>query len=64
MGGCPPQIVDPISKIAPISDLLSYKGCLYIGPATSNIRRRKEKRKETSVEKWNTSIPHYVWAEI
>jgi len=24
------QIVDPISKITPISDLLSYKGCLSV----------------------------------
>jgi len=47
-----PQILDQISKITPISDLLSYKGCLSIErPWTFGAKEKK-----TSVEKQNTSF--------
>ena len=37
-----PQIVDPISKITPISDLLSYEGCLSVErPRTLGGKRKK-----------------------
>jgi len=45
-----PQIVDPISEITPISDLLSYKGCLLVERPQTSVGKRK-KKKETSAEK-------------
>ena len=63
-----PQIFDPIYKMVPISDLLSYKGSLSVEPSRRSIGKRKRKRKkETSVEKQNAS-GHYSqysgWAEV
>jgi len=50
--GSRPQILDQIYKITPISDLLSYKGCLSVEqPQKSSGKRKKEKKKKTSVEK-------------
>jgi len=51
--------LDPISIITPIPNLLSYKGCLSVErPQTLGGD------KKNSVVKYNTSIPHYVWAEV
>jgi len=64
-----PEILDPIYKMIPISDLLSYKGSLSVEPSRRSVGKRiKIKRKKaTSVEKQNTS-GHYsqccVWAEV
>jgi len=45
MGWVAPKIVDPISKITPISDLLSYKGCLSgERPRTLGDERKKRKK--------------------
>jgi len=39
------QIVDPISKISPISDLLSYKDCLSVErPRTLGDESKKRKK--------------------
>jgi len=40
------QILDPIFKITPISDLLSYKGSLLVQPSQRSIGERKRKRKK------------------
>ena len=45
MGGRPPQILDPIFKIAPISDHLSYKGFLSVEPSRRSFGKRKKERK-------------------
>ena len=55
MGVAPPPNLDQISKTTPLSDLLSYKGCLSV---ERNIRRRQK----NSVVKYVRL--HYVWAEV
>ena len=43
--GVAPQVLDQISEITPISDLLSYKGCLSVErPQTLGGRRKKKER--------------------
>jgi len=49
-GGCP-QILDQIYKITPISNLVSYKGCLLVERPERFGSKRNKKKKETSVEK-------------
>jgi len=58
-----PQILDPIFKITPISNQLSYKGSLLVEPSRRYVGKRKRK-KETSVEKQNTSGHYSMWAEV
>jgi len=60
----PRQILDQIYKMTPISDLLSYKGSLSVEPSRKEGERKKNKGKETSVEKKNTSGHYSVWAEL
>ena len=62
--GIAPQILDPNYKIKPISDLLSYKGSLSVEPSRRSIGERKKRKKETSVEKQNTSGHYSVWVEV
>ena len=45
-----PPNFGPFFKITPISDLLNYKGCLYI-ERPQRFGGEREKKKETSVEK-------------
>jgi len=42
--GVAPQNVDPIYKITPISDLLSYKGSLLVEPSRRSVGERKKER--------------------
>ena len=41
-----PQILDPIYKVIPISDLLSYKGSLSVEPSEDPLAKEKKKKKE------------------
>jgi len=44
--GYRPQILDPIYKITPIFDLLSYKGSLSVEPSRRSVGKRQKRKKE------------------
>jgi len=50
----------------PISDLLSYKGSLSVEPSRRSVgkRKKRKRKKETSVEKQNNSGHYTAWAEV
>jgi len=58
--GVAPQILDPIFKITPISDHLSYKGSLLLEPSWRSFGERKK----TSAVKQNTSGHYSMWVEV
>jgi len=53
--GIASQILDQIYKITPISNLLSYKGCLSVKQLEDSAAKEKRK-KETSIVKCYTDL--------